>query len=327
MASVALVGSESLLGREIRDVLATTNFPAHVTPIAAEEEDTGVLTEMEGEPAVIARLSADAIGDARLAFLAGSPESTRAALELAVLTPLIDLTHAAEDHPRARIRAPQIEPAGYSAPAGTVHVIAHPASIALALILNPLHGAFPIRRVIAHVFEPASERGKPGIDELQQQTVSLLSFKGQPKKIYDAQLSFNMLARYGEEAPRPLEDFELRLERHLATLLSQSSHAPMPSLRLIQAPVFHGHSFSLWLEFEQNPGVPEIERALTATGVDVRASDQEPPHIVGVAGQEGVAVGAISMDRNCTQASWIWAAADNLRLMATNAVLVARQLL
>ncbi len=55
------------------------------------------------------------------------------------------------------------------------------------------------------IFEPASERGTPGVEELQQQTVSLLSFKSMPKKIFDQQLSFNMLARYGEDAPVSLE--------------------------------------------------------------------------------------------------------------------------
>ena len=150
---------------------------------------------------------------------------------------------------------------------------------------------------------------------MQQQTVGLLSFKGQPKEIYDAQVTFNMLARYGEEAPQPLEDAELRIERHLATLLSASSHAPMPSLRLIQAPVFHGHSFSLWVEFEENPGVDEIERVLRARRTSMCASsDLEPPNNAGIAGQDGIAVGAIVMDRNHTQACWIWAAADNLRL-------------
>src|SRR4029077_17008212 len=161
---------------------------------------------------------------------------------LEVETPLIDLTYAGEESPLARLRAPMVEPPGYSLPAGTVHVIANPASIALALILTRLHPLHPIERTVAHVFEPASERGKPGLDELQQQTVNLLSCKSQPKEIFDAQLAFNMLARFGESAPESLEDLELRIERHLATLLSVGSMAPIPSIRLIQAPIFHGHS-------------------------------------------------------------------------------------
>ena len=57
-----------------------------------------------------------------------------------------------------------------------------------------------------------------------------------------------------------LEDFELRTERHMATLLSAASRAPIPSIRLIQAPVFHGHTISLWVEFEENPGATETSK-------------------------------------------------------------------
>src|SRR5260370_4052039 len=230
MAMVALMGSGSLMGREIRDLLATTNFPASVTLIASGEDETGVLTEFEGEPTIVNKLEPDTLSGAKAAFLAGSFDSSQTALALSADIPLIDLTYAREEIPQARVRAPMVEPAGYSVPADAVHVIAHPAAITVALILNGLHLLPPLQQSLAHIFEPASERGKPGLDELQQQTVNLFSFKGQPKAIYDAQLAFNLLARYGDDAPNPLEDIELRIERHLATLLSASSRAPIPSM-------------------------------------------------------------------------------------------------
>ena len=106
---------------------------------------------------------------------------------------------------------------------------------------------------MVHVFEPASERGQRGLDELQQQTVAVLAFQKLKTDVFDAQLAFNLLARYGEEALEPLEGIEQRVERHLASLLAGWPGVPMPSLRVIQAPVFHGHSFSVWVEFENNP--------------------------------------------------------------------------
>jgi aspartate-semialdehyde dehydrogenase len=225
-----------------------------------------------------------------------------------------------------------VEPAGFRAPEDAVHSIAQPAAIAIAMVLPRLHAQFPVRRSAIHIFEPASERGTPGVEELQQQTVGLLSFKNMPKKIFDAQLSFNMLPQYGEDAPVTLESAELRIERHLATLLSRgvglsAVPPPMPSLRLIQAPVFHGYSLSLWVEFEENPGVEAVESALTDARIDVRRSDLEPPTAVGIAGQDGVAVGAVAMDRNDPQACWCWLVADNLRLAAENAVAVGSEFL
>ena len=138
-----------------------------------------------------------------------------------------------------------------------------------------------------------------------------------------------MLAKYGQEAPVALDESELRIERHLATLLGlpgDGEGAPMPSLRLIQAPVFHGYSFSAWVEFEENPGVEALENGLAIPPVDVRPGELDPPNNVGQAGQSGISIGAIAPDRNQPEACWFWLTADNLRLAAENAVMVARQL-
>jgi len=318
------------MGRELRDLIAVGHVPVDLKLISEDPEKAGALTEQGGEPALVWGIEEPAMRDAPVVLLAGSAESTLRALELRADAPgTIDLTHAAEDHLRSFIRAPFVEPAGFRAPEDAVHSIAHPAAIAIAMILPRLHARFPVRRSVIHIFEPASERGTSGVEELQQQTVGLLSFKSMPKKIFDAQLSFNMLAQYGEDAPVTLESAELRIERHLATLLSRGAGpiAPMPSLRLLQAPVFHGYSLSLWVEFEENPGVDAVESALTDDRIDVRRSDLEPPTAVGVAGQDGVAVGAVAMDRNDPQACWCWLAADNLRLAAENAVAVGSQFL
>jgi len=326
-----VVGSDSLMGRELRELIADAHLPVDLKLIAEDPEQAGILTEQGGEPALILGLEAHTIRDAGVVFLAGSAESARKALELGAGAPVvIDLTHAGEDHPRSFIRAPFLEPSGFRAPEDAVHSIAHPAAIAIAMVLTRVHGQFPVARSVIHVFEPASERGAAGVEELQQQTLSLLSFKSMPKKVFDQQLSFNMLARYGDEAPFPLESAELRIERHLAKLLSRAAGspvAPMPSLRLIQAPVFHGYSLSLWIEFEDNPGAEAIERALVCSHIDVHSGDLEPPASASIAGQSGVSAGAVAKDRNAPQACWCWIVTDNLRLAAENAVAVGSEFL
>lgn len=325
---IALVGSETLLGREVRDIVAAAGLPISLRLIATEKEDAGVLTRLGDEPALVEELTAESLVGVDALILAGPPESGRKALDLAGDAPAIDLTGVAEDRPDARLRAPLVEEEADDEPGG-VHVIAHPAAIAIAVLLRRLHAYEPLRRVVAQIFAPASERGSAGIDELQQQTVALLSFKSLPKAVYDQQAAFNLLAKFGEEAPAPLEDVELRIERHLATLLAlpgDGEGAPMPSLRLAQAPVFHGYTVSLWVEFESNPGARAVEEALSSALVEVRGEGAEPPTIVGQAGQGGVAVGAIEADRNDPEACWIWLVADNIRLQAENAVALAHRI-
>jgi aspartate-semialdehyde dehydrogenase len=330
--STALIGSESLLGREIRDIAATAGG-LDLRLIAADEEQPGTLTRVGDEPALVGGLDSGSLADARVVILAGSAESSRKALELAGDPPdaaIVDLTFAAEERPDARLRAPAVESENEEDPAeAAVHVIAHPAAIALALFLRRLHAQDPIRRSVIEIFAPASEHGTPGVEELQQQTINLLSFKTMPRAIFDAQLSFNMLARYGEEAPVALEETELRIERHLATLLAlpgDGEGTPMPSLRVLQAPVFHGYSFSAWIEFESSPGIEAIENSLVTAAIEVRGADFDPPTNVGQAGQGGITIGAITPDRNSAEAVWFWVVADNLRVAAENAVAVAREL-
>ena len=264
--AIALVGSDTLLGREIRDIAATSAPELDLRLIAADDEKPGTLTRVGDEPAMVTDLTVEALAAARVVVLAGSAVSAHKALELLGPEPdipVVDLSAAAEEHPETRLRAPLLEEEAEDAV--PIHVIAHPAAIALALFLRRLHTHDPIRQSVIQIFAPASEHGRAGVEELQQQTVSLLSFKNMARGVFDTQLSFNMLSRYGEEAPVSLEDTELRIERHLATLLAlpgEGQDAPMPSLRLIQAPVFHGYSFSAWVEFETNPGVEPLEASL-----------------------------------------------------------------
>src|SRR6202012_4869283 len=112
------------------------------------------------------------------------------------------------------------------------------------------------------------------------------------------QLAYAMLAQLGAEAPVPLSEVEERIERHLASLPERMEGVPRPSLRLIQAPVFHGYSFSFWIEFEEGPVASDIEDAMNHDLIDLRAGDLEAPNNVGMAGQSGLAVGAITPDRN-----------------------------
>ena len=326
LSRVAVVGADTLLAREIQDLLEQSKPAPRIELISASSETAVVLGGDVDEAIPLSPLSAVSLAGADVAFLAGSPASCRKALRL---NPpdgprLIDLTGALEDQPQARLRAPSAEPGGASqAGGGAVQVIAHPAAIGIAMLLVAVSRAAAIRRSLVHIFEPASERGKKGVDELQQQTVAVLNLKKLKTDVFDAQLSFNLLARYGEQAMEPLEGVERRVEKNVASLLAAYPPIPMPSLRLIQAPVFHGHSFSLWLEFAENPGVPALAAALEQAGIDVRPD--EPPSNANIAGQSGLSAGAIAIDSNQPRAAWIWAVADNFRLAADNAIRVARE--
>ena len=329
--TIALVGSDSLLGKEVREVFGESSLGERLRLVAADEDETGKLTAIGGVPTYVAGLSADALEDAAIVLLAGTTEAARKAVGVSPDAVFIDLTGALEDEAAARVRAPLAEDPDFDPSSSSILVVAHPAATAIALLLRQLHGTHPIRRSVVQVFEPASERGKAGIGELQQQTINMLSFRPMPKEVFGTQLGFAMISKLGEEAIPQLAGIEERIEKHLATLLNGTENEgagaiPMPSLRVIQAPVFHGYSISLWIEFEECPSVSDVEEALTAEGIEVRGDDVEPPDNIGIAGQSGIAVGSICADRNNSDAVWIWMVADNLRLSAENARRLVQEL-
>lgn len=328
---IVIVDGESFLAKDIRELLRQEARYLQVKLASGQSGET-LLTEQDGEPTVQRPLDEDLMLDAAAVVFTSEREAVARARELAnrlqIKPVFIDLTHAAEDDPQARLVAPRALPEEFrELPSAPVYVLPHPAAIVLAVFLRRLHRRFPIRKAVVLVFEPASERGKRGVDELQQQTINLLSFRALPEKVFDAQLTFNLLARYGRSAPEKLEDIECRLERQLATLLAFPPATPMPSLRLIQAPVFHGHSISAWVEFDEYPGVHWLEKALEGDYIEVRTDKHEPPTNVGVAGQPGLTVGVIERDRNDARAGWFWIVADNHRVVAENTVELLRRLL
>ena len=70
-----------------------------------------------------------------------------------------------------------------------------------------------------------------------------------------------------------------------------------------------------------------MESGLASAHIDVRSGEFEPPTNVGQAGQSGITVGGVTEDRNDAEACWFWIVADNFRLAAENAVVVAKQIL
>jgi aspartate-semialdehyde dehydrogenase len=205
-------------------------------------------------------------------------------------------------------------------------VPANPAALALALLLERLQQAAPVRIVFATLLLPASEFGRAALDELHQQTVSLLSFQGIPRELYDTQAAYNLLAGLGEAAKVSLGAVDARIRRQYAAL-SQGLW-PALALQVVSSPVFHGHTFSIAIELEQPVEIATLEEALTGGHVDLVLEETDSPSNLAATGQNDVLVrlrpelNPAPGARNSSLVSrlWLWAASDNLRIQAQNAV-------
>jgi aspartate-semialdehyde dehydrogenase len=327
---LAIVGATSLKGKEVKEVLEERLLAVKKLALLDDDEALGQLTEFQGEPALVASIDPDAFRDNDLVFFA----STSAAFTLgqwpqaaAGTAAVIDLTHALLEVPEARPRVPALTDCLPTAEDSPRHwyIVPHPAAIVLLALLGRLGRAFTLRRAVANVFEPVSERGAAGLDELQEQTVRLLSFQEFPRAVYDAQVAFNLLARYGAASATHLEDVDTIIragvERCAPALASRLA------LRVLQVPVFHAHGLSVWVELEKAAEVAEVEKALAGPPVSVLTQHQLPAGAVDVAGRDEIVVGPVLPDRTRPGCFWLWAVADNLRLTAHTAVDIAETLL
>ena len=297
---VALVGVETLLGADVREMITERLPKVKTRLIGAQADDEIILTAEAGEATVITGVDGERLQSAQAIVLAGSAESSRKAMAKLgrAQVPVFDLTYGLEDLPEARL-AP--EPS-------RIQVVPHPAASTLVALLRTLHDAHKVQRAVAQIFAPASELGRAGVVELQKQTTQLLAFQPIEKAIFPEQLAFNLLAG-------TLGETESRIEKHVASLLGRTPEVPMPSLRVIQAPVMHGYSFSLWVQLGSREGAA---KTLKKGGFDVWPD--EAPHVVGVSSQSGMSVGGLQEDRNGHGGLWIWAVADQFQVTASQCI-------
>lgn len=319
----AIVGAASLKGKEIAEMLNERNFPAVDIRLLDDDESLGQLEAMGDEISFIQSVRAEQFEHVDFTFFAADAECTRKNWKRArdAGSAIIDVSAALEEEAGASVRSLWVErERGQVAPPELQPgpcVVAHPVAVILSLLLLRVKKAGTVRRVVATVFEPASEHGQRGMDELHQQTVNLLSFQPLPKDVFGMQVAFNMVARYGQASRPPLDSVEARILRHYRKIAGAED--PKPSLFLLQAPIFHGHALAVFLEMENPSDVQALSQALAGEHVVIPGADEDSPSNVSSAGQADVLL-SVKPDATQPNGVWLWAAADNLRISALTAV-------
>ena len=344
---IAVVGASSLLGKELLNVLEEHHFPFSRLVTFADEEgelELPILDLREG-PKTSALGENVAASELDFAFIAGRAGQIPSFLDPAQISDevgpacfVIDLSAAVPGEEVAEAPIPLLRkvvsvpfldrcfPVGRTEEGGTsrVYVSARPATIVISSLLLRLAARFPLKSAVAHVFASVSEIGSHGIEELQKQTVNLLSFQKIPRKVFGAQLAFNLLSRPGGTGGSELLALENRLRKQLREYLQ--GRVPLPALRLFQVPVFHSLAVSLFVETVQRAAPERVGEALHGGRVELRRRSQDSPTPVEAAGSDKILVDSVRADPDHPTGLWIWAVADNLRLAAVNAVEVAESL-
>ncbi len=330
MYRIAIAGASTLLGRELKEVLSESPLDSASFALLDAEDAQGQLDQVGDEVTFIQAIGPDAFDRADFTFFCGSESLTRRHWQQALRSgsTVLDLSAALDREPGVVIRAPWLGSEAAVDLFTPAVVPAHPAVIALALLLQRLQQAVPVRFAAATVLEPASDFGRAAMDELHQQTVSLLSFQSLPRAVYDAQAAYNLLAGMGESSKVSFLEVEARIRRHYEVLTG--GRGPSLAVQVIHAPVFHGYTFSIAVELERPVEIVAVEEALTGEHVELVLEDTDSPSNLAATGQNDILVRMrpepFGRNTNLVSRLWLWVAADNLRLNAQNAVLCALDL-
>lgn len=344
---VAVVGASSLLGKELLNVLEEHPFPfSRLVTFSDEENDEPELPILDLREGLnpLAPEENVASGELDFAFVAAWLREMPSFLDPAQASGpgepafIVDLG-AARAGEKTTQRPIYPLPEAVSVPfldqhfpvrdresygESRTYISAHSATIVISSLLLRLAEHFPLKSTVADVFVSVSEMGPRGIEELQKQTLNLLSFQKVPCKVFGAQLAFNLLPRSGGTAGREFLALESHLREQIKGYLQ--GRVPLPALRLIQVPAFYSLAVSLFVETVQPVAPEKAGEALQGERVEVRRSSQDSPDLIEVAGSDKILVDSVTADPNHPTGLWIWAVADNLRLAATNAVDVAGRL-
>lgn len=314
---LGIVNPLTLVGNELKTILRERSLPfEHVTLLDSTGKNAGALTEVADQAAVVTAVSDDELEDLDLVFFCGPPTNNREWIER-----YRDDAFIAID-----LSQPSTIESGKLAVAGVnldelrderLIVSPHPVAIPLALMLHQIETLSRIESCTATVVQPASEFEQIGIEELAQQTISVLNVRAMPKEVFDRQLAFNLYP-----APERNEEF----------VIDQVHRLVDPDIELAmlitQGTIFHGHTFSLFVKTRDPLNIVEINNRLRDNAAIALPDVDETFGTIDAAGKDQVLIAEVRADPAIRGGFWVWAVCDNLRRSsALNAVLIAEKLL
>jgi aspartate-semialdehyde dehydrogenase len=323
---IVIAGASSLLGAELKSLLEESKFAGWDFRLLDEENAAGTLTEAGGEAALIQPVEEGSFEKARFIFFTGSPTFTKRNLAAARHSPakIVDLSGllACEGEAIWFPKLDELRETEFpsSATAYGVPSAAGAAAIALTLALMRC-GA---RRIAFQWFQPVSEAGRAGIEELESQTGQLLSFQSVGQPVFDSQVAFNMLDAYGAASAQRLDAVCERVRAEVKAGLGSSTI--VPSIQVVHAPVFYGTMFSAYAELDPSADAGRIAKACADAGFAINARGEAGPSNVSAAGEKAIQLAHPKGDSVHPGTWWFWGAADNIRLPAWNAVKLAEKL-
>ena len=329
---IALVGSDSLQGEEMKNVLEKKKIPAAEMAFYNPEvkEEYSQLTRFCGEPKVIHHLDENSLLGSDLAFLASDQEINRKYGQIAAQNNIwaLDLCGTFNREEKIPLVVAGVNDRVVRKAKPGIVANPHPVTIILSHLLYLLIPHFGFKGGVAFVCQPVSALGKPGIEELANQCYDALQGGSIQKKVFKSQIAFNLFSHVGSSDE---EGFDLMEDQIVTEVKRVLENPQLPlSLSAVQAPVFFTYALMIRVELGKKVDLSDFEDLFKESSYFeyTPPTPSCPISAVSVTGKDTIHIGRIKQERSLPSCFWVWAIADNLtRGSALNAYEVAEEIL
>ena len=335
MVKVAVLGASGAVGQEIIQTLEQRRFPCDELLLLASPRSAGKKIPFRGRLLEVKPVTAESFNGVQIGLFSagGSVSAEWAPIAAKAGAIVVDNTSHFRMHDDVPLVVPEVngDLLAQRPPKG---IIANPncSTIQMVHVLEPLHRAWGIKRIVVSTYQSTSGKGAQAMTEMEEQTSALLSGDDEvaPNQ-FPHQIAFNVIPHIDSFTDNGYTKEELKMINETRKIM----RAPKinVSATCVRVPVFRSHSEAVNVEFEKPVDVAEARRMLRATpNVEVvdDPSRNEYPLAIYAEGRDETFVGRIRKDISNPNGTGLdlWVVSDNLRKgAALNAVQIAEILL
>ena len=323
--NIAIVGATGNVGRKILEVLEKKNFRVDNLYLLASTKSLGSSLNFKGKDIKIELLEDFDFSKVDLTFFsAGGKISEKFAPIAAKNSIVVDNSSFFRMDPEVPLIVPQVNPNDMkNIPK---NIIANPncSTAQLVIVLKPLHDLFKIKRVVVSTYQSTSGAGKAPMDEMVEQTMSIINSKKVSSENFTKQIAFNAIPHIDDFAEDGYTKEELKMTRETKKILDDKIELTATCVRI---PVKVSHAESVNIEFEKPFTVKKISETLNnSPGCKVFDKRENAGYItpVDAEGKNETFISRIREDNSKNNSLNLWIVSDNLlRGAALNAVEIA----
>ncbi|MCP4366679.1 MAG: aspartate-semialdehyde dehydrogenase [Deltaproteobacteria bacterium] len=326
--NIAVAGATGAVGNQMISCLEERNFPVKSIKFLASKRSVGRKLRFKGDLLAVQELTKDSFKDMDIALFSAGGAASKKYAPLAAKDGciVVDNSSTWRMDPKVPLVVPEVNPhaiAGYTKKG----IIANPncSTIQMVLPLNPIHKKYEIKRIVVSTYQAVSGTGKKAIDELFDQTRSMINFLDYEKKVYPHRIAFNCIPHIDVFLDNGYTKEEIKMVNETRKILEDNDIGITATT--VRVPVYFGHSESVNIETKKKISANEV-RYLLEQEPGIKVLDKPKKNIyplaIDAAGQDLTLVGRIRDDESVKNGINIWIVADNIRKgAATNAVQIA----